>query len=87
MTAEWTSFYLEVFFINCALSSAAGETFTIAFYDYALTLPTEISLVWKAESRFNGAQALFFATRYSFLISIANQLAQRLSSNHSDTVG
>ncbi|TDL18629.1 hypothetical protein BD410DRAFT_900718 [Rickenella mellea] len=37
----------------------------LVFYDYALTLSTEISEIWN--SKFNGAQALFFLTRYSFM--------------------
>ncbi|TDL20731.1 hypothetical protein BD410DRAFT_804858 [Rickenella mellea] len=38
----------------------------LAFYDYAMTFPTEVSEIWSA--KFSGAQALFFMTRYSFIV-------------------
>ncbi|TDL18646.1 hypothetical protein BD410DRAFT_806367 [Rickenella mellea] len=39
----------------------------LVFYDYILTLPTEVSEIWN--SKFSGAHALFYLTRYSYIIS------------------
>ncbi|TDL18653.1 hypothetical protein BD410DRAFT_793038 [Rickenella mellea] len=44
---------------------AAGTV--IVLYDYALTLPTEISEIWNA--RLNGAQILYIWTRYTLIVN------------------
>ncbi|TDL18628.1 hypothetical protein BD410DRAFT_728230, partial [Rickenella mellea] len=57
----------------------------LVFYDYALTFPAEVSEIWN--SKFNGAQALFFLTRYSFMIFTVLLCAVDLIQNPSETVG
>ncbi|TDL18083.1 hypothetical protein BD410DRAFT_508840 [Rickenella mellea] len=54
------------------------------FYDYALTLSTEISEIWN--SKFSGAQALFFLTRYSFMVSMVVSIVSDFIPNPSAMV-
>ncbi|TDL20861.1 hypothetical protein BD410DRAFT_841049 [Rickenella mellea] len=78
--ATLASLYPQFFVGSCTILSSA----VIVFYDYALTFLTEISVMWKSDSRFNGAQALFFIARYSYIIAIACELALKFGSNNSD---
>ncbi|TDL19081.1 hypothetical protein BD410DRAFT_449631 [Rickenella mellea] len=61
----------------------AGAAFV--FYDYALTLSTEISEIWN--SKFSGAQALFFLMRYSYMVFTVFFCMINLIPNPSKTVG
>ncbi|TDL16085.1 hypothetical protein BD410DRAFT_649748 [Rickenella mellea] len=60
------------------------DTQALVFYEYALTVSTEISEIWK--SKFNGAQALFFLTRYPYMIFTVLLCITTLSPNPSETV-
>ncbi|TDL17365.1 hypothetical protein BD410DRAFT_550136 [Rickenella mellea] len=57
----------------------------LIFYDYALTFATEISEIWN--SKFSGAQALFFLTRYSYMVFSVLYSANNLVQNPSEMVG
>ncbi|TDL21508.1 hypothetical protein BD410DRAFT_898851 [Rickenella mellea] len=67
-------------FNNCIVISATA----LVFYDYALTFSTEKSEIWN--SKFTGAQALFFLTRYSFMIYTVSFAANELIRNPPDAV-
>ncbi|TDL18642.1 hypothetical protein BD410DRAFT_842679 [Rickenella mellea] len=54
----------------------------LVLYDYALTFSTEVSEIWKA--KFNGAQALFFLTRYSYLVYTVLLCAEVFTQNPSE---
>ncbi|TDL21208.1 hypothetical protein BD410DRAFT_899032, partial [Rickenella mellea] len=56
----------------------------LIFYDYALTFSTEVSEIWN--SKFSGAQALFFLTRYSYMVVTVLYSAENLIQNPSQTV-
>ncbi|TDL16092.1 hypothetical protein BD410DRAFT_650191 [Rickenella mellea] len=56
----------------------------LVFYDYALTFPTEVSEVWN--SKFSGAQVLFFATRYSYMLYVVMNGAFSFPQNPSETM-
>ncbi|TDL16065.1 hypothetical protein BD410DRAFT_808387 [Rickenella mellea] len=56
----------------------------VVFYDYALTLPMEISEIWNA--KFSGAQVIFFMTRYSFIFTTILQYVSRFSANPTDSL-
>ncbi|TDL18623.1 hypothetical protein BD410DRAFT_792988 [Rickenella mellea] len=68
------------FYYGATISGTA-----LFLYDYALTFPTEISEVWN--SKFSGAQALFFLTRYSYMVATVLYSASNLIQNPSQTVG
>ncbi|TDL17901.1 hypothetical protein BD410DRAFT_775512 [Rickenella mellea] len=55
----------------------------LVFYDYALTFSTEVSETWN--SKFSGAQALFFLTRYSYMLFTALLCAIIFLQNPSET--
>ncbi|TDL16099.1 hypothetical protein BD410DRAFT_650335 [Rickenella mellea] len=63
--SELTALYSNSVLSNRVFLSGS----VIVFYDYALTLAGEVSEVWN--SKFSGAQVLFFLTRYSFIIRTA----------------
>ncbi|TDL16073.1 hypothetical protein BD410DRAFT_649015 [Rickenella mellea] len=56
----------------------------IVFYDYVLTLPAEISEIWRAKR--SGAQVLFVMTRYSFIANIMLQYILSFNANPTDSV-
>ncbi|TDL16096.1 hypothetical protein BD410DRAFT_777482, partial [Rickenella mellea] len=56
----------------------------LVFYEYALTISTEVSEIWN--SKFNGAQTLFLMTRYSFMVYMALVCAINVTKNPSETV-
>ncbi|TDL14272.1 hypothetical protein BD410DRAFT_734343 [Rickenella mellea] len=57
----------------------------LVIYDYFLTLPTEVSEIWN--SKFSGAQACFFVTRYSYIVYTLFLFALNFVKNPSQTVG
>ncbi|TDL18654.1 hypothetical protein BD410DRAFT_900726 [Rickenella mellea] len=73
------------FFQKAALAKrafAAGAA--LVFYDYILTLPTEIAEIWN--SKFSGAKVLFFLARYPFVISTVLEFALFFHPNPTDQV-
>ncbi|TDL21694.1 hypothetical protein BD410DRAFT_723977, partial [Rickenella mellea] len=56
----------------------------LLFYDYALTLPTEVAEIWS--SKFTGAHALFYLTRYSFIIRTIAYFGLKFHTNPTDLV-
>ncbi|TDL15204.1 hypothetical protein BD410DRAFT_845410 [Rickenella mellea] len=93
-TAVVTAEASQILFANRVTISGAGKSSVIfalymlkkiealVFYDYALTFPTEISEIWK--SKFSGAQALFFLTRYPYTFFTVFLCAINLNQNPSE---
>ncbi|TDL18651.1 hypothetical protein BD410DRAFT_830799 [Rickenella mellea] len=76
----------EISILNASIlfNRAFVSSSAIVFYDYALTLPTEISEIWNSKA--SGARTLFFLTRYSFVINIVLTLIYNFRLNPSDMV-
>ncbi|TDL15188.1 hypothetical protein BD410DRAFT_135321 [Rickenella mellea] len=66
------------------LNAVSISVAVLIFYDYALTFSAEVSEIWS--SRFSGAQALFFVTRYSYMIFTVLFCAVILVQNPSEMV-
>ncbi|TDL18631.1 hypothetical protein BD410DRAFT_879842 [Rickenella mellea] len=58
------------------------ELEALVFYDYALTLSTEITEIWK--SKFSGVQALYFMIRYSYMAGMVLNSAAYIVQNSSE---
>ncbi|TDL14401.1 hypothetical protein BD410DRAFT_846053 [Rickenella mellea] len=70
----------DIQFFNFVTISGAA----LYIYDYTLTLPTEIAEIWN--SKFSGAQALFYMTRYSFMVLTVLYCVNNLVESPSETV-
>ncbi|TDL16100.1 hypothetical protein BD410DRAFT_650697 [Rickenella mellea] len=56
----------------------------LVLYDYFLTLPAEILEIWN--SKFTGAKALYFVTRYSYIVYTLFLFALNFVTNPSETL-
>ncbi|TDL21404.1 hypothetical protein BD410DRAFT_304051 [Rickenella mellea] len=78
--AELTAQASQLQYLNSVIVSGAA----LVFYDYALTLSTEISEIWN--SKLSGAQALFFLSRYGFMVYTVVYCTDSLTPNPSETM-
>ncbi|KAF9061642.1 hypothetical protein BDP27DRAFT_1369502 [Rhodocollybia butyracea] len=61
------------------------SAFVVWFYDFCLTLPTEVRSIWSRKLTGSSMPLIFILNRYSFMLFEAMQLVSFLSKNMTDT--